>query len=379
MGKLLIVDDDLESLKLVGLMFQGRGHQIIAAQNGMQALSKASEESPDLIILDVMMPGIDGVEVCRRLRADPRTQDIPIIMFTAKSQVEDKVIGFEAGADEYLTKPIHPAELIMRVEALLTRTARLGARAKDALRAKMIGFLGCKGGVGTTTVATNVAVALAAGPAEGKSVMLAELRSSSTSMALQLGLEGHRGLAALLERKSGLKADAVIDQMERHSSGLRVLGGTYIPQAGHAGLDVKTGEVILKALGQATDYLLLDMGMGLNELNQMALRLLRYVFVVTEPHKVAIRMASALLTSLDSLDVGRQNVGVILVHKAPSATTITKVAVEEELRREVVGTLSPAPEQAFQAAEVGVPMVLVQPASLVAQQVRQLAEFVVSL
>ncbi len=122
-AKVLIVDDEIDSLKLIGLLLESKGYQIVAAQNGERAIEKALQEPPDLVILDVMMPGMSGYEVCRRLRTDPRTATIPILMFTAKTQVMDKVIGFEAGADEYLTKPIQPAELLDRVEMLLSSTA----------------------------------------------------------------------------------------------------------------------------------------------------------------------------------------------------------------------------------------------------------------
>ena len=122
-AKVLIVDDEIDSLKLIGLLLESKGYQIVAAQNGERAIEKALQEPPDLVILDVMMPGMSGYEVCRRLRTNPQTATIPILMFTAKTQVMDKVIGFEAGADEYLTKPIQPAELLDRVEMLLTSTA----------------------------------------------------------------------------------------------------------------------------------------------------------------------------------------------------------------------------------------------------------------
>lgn len=118
-AKVLIVDDEIDSLKLIGLLLESKGYQVMAAQNGERAIEKALQEPPDLVILDVMMPGMSGYEVCRRLRTNPRTATIPILMFTAKTQVMDKVIGFEAGADEYLTKPIQPTELIDRVETLL--------------------------------------------------------------------------------------------------------------------------------------------------------------------------------------------------------------------------------------------------------------------
>ena len=109
--KILIVDDDLDTLRLVGLMLQRQGYQISAATNGQQGLDKAFEEDPDLILLDVMMPDMDGYEVTRRLRQNPATAKTPILMFTAKTQLDDKVVGFEVGANDYLTKPTHPSEL----------------------------------------------------------------------------------------------------------------------------------------------------------------------------------------------------------------------------------------------------------------------------
>ena len=119
--KILVVDDDVDTLRLVGLMLQRQGYQIVAASNGQQALAMAMAEKPELILLDVMMPDMDGYEVTRRLRANASTASTPIIMFTAKSQVDDKVMGFEAGVDDYLTKPTQPRELFAHVKAVLAR------------------------------------------------------------------------------------------------------------------------------------------------------------------------------------------------------------------------------------------------------------------
>ena len=144
--KILIVDDDLESLKLISLMLQRRGYEVTAAQSGEQALSKIENENPNLIILDVMMPDMDGFEVCRHLRANPQTSILPVIMFTAKTLVGDKVAGFQAGADDYLTKPIHPAELVSHVESLLQRSRSALAERRLLTKARIIGVMGAKGG-----------------------------------------------------------------------------------------------------------------------------------------------------------------------------------------------------------------------------------------
>src|ERR1051325_6758856 len=147
--KILIIDDDLDTLRLVGLMLQRQGYQISAATNGQQGLDKAFEEDPDLILLDIMMPDMDGYEVTRRLRKNPSTMETPILMFTAKTQLDDKVIGFEVGANDYLTKPTHPSELQARVKTLLSRGGdkkEAATPAQAESRRYVGGALGARGG-----------------------------------------------------------------------------------------------------------------------------------------------------------------------------------------------------------------------------------------
>lgn len=122
--KILIIDDDIDTTRLVCLMFQNLGYQTVVANDGRQGLVKTSKEAPDLVLLDIMMPDMDGYEVARRLRNNPETTRIPILMFTAKSQADDKIIGYDAGADDYLTKPTHPSQLQAHVKALLKRSLK---------------------------------------------------------------------------------------------------------------------------------------------------------------------------------------------------------------------------------------------------------------
>src|SRR5512142_622371 len=162
--KVLIIDDDVDTLRLVGLMLQRQGYEIVAATNGEQGLEKAFEARPDVILLDVMMTDMDGYEVARRLRKNPVSSTTPILLFTAKTQLDDKVAGFEAGADDYLTKPTHPAELQAHIHALLARSQPKKADEVEApvreRHARVIGVLAARGGLGTSTVACNLAGAL---------------------------------------------------------------------------------------------------------------------------------------------------------------------------------------------------------------------------
>ena len=115
--RILAVDDDPVTLKLVAVTLTRAGYEVLTAKDGKEALARVEGIQPDLIILDVMMPGLDGYEVCRRLRGMPSTAAIPIMMLTATSSLENKIAGFEAGSDDYMVKPFEPAELEAHIKA----------------------------------------------------------------------------------------------------------------------------------------------------------------------------------------------------------------------------------------------------------------------
>jgi CheY-like chemotaxis protein len=120
--RILVVEDDPRVVIFVEDNLEAMGFEVLIARNGVEGLNKAREEKPDLLVLDVMMPEMDGYEVCRQLKADPKTRQIPILMLTAKGQLRDKVKGFDIGADDYLAKPYEKAEFEARVKALLKRS-----------------------------------------------------------------------------------------------------------------------------------------------------------------------------------------------------------------------------------------------------------------
>jgi two-component system alkaline phosphatase synthesis response regulator PhoP len=118
---ILVVDDEDDLLELVRYNLAKAGYRVVCVSTGEESLSHARRQPPDLIVLDLMLPAVDGLEVCRRLKADAKTRDIPIIMLTAKSEESDVVRGLERGADDYITKPFSPRVLTARVKALLRR------------------------------------------------------------------------------------------------------------------------------------------------------------------------------------------------------------------------------------------------------------------
>jgi two-component system, OmpR family, alkaline phosphatase synthesis response regulator PhoP len=124
MGKILVVEDEANIRQLLRYNLEKEGFQILEAEDGLQGIKMAKTEKPDLVILDLMLPGADGLEVCRTLKRNTGTAAVPIIMLTAKAEEIDKVIGLELGADDYMTKPFSPRELVARVKAVLRRSQK---------------------------------------------------------------------------------------------------------------------------------------------------------------------------------------------------------------------------------------------------------------
>jgi two-component system phosphate regulon response regulator PhoB len=125
MSKILVVDDEPDISELISLHMMREGHECLCITNGLEVMPTALAHEPDIIILDLMLPGQDGITAFKRLRADSRTRTIPVIMLTAKAQTTDRINGLELGADDYLTKPFSPRELALRITAILRRTKKV--------------------------------------------------------------------------------------------------------------------------------------------------------------------------------------------------------------------------------------------------------------
>lgn len=135
--KILVIDDEPDAVDLVAFNLREAGYEVVTGADGNEALKKAREHVPDLIVLDLMLPEVDGLEVCKILRRDPAVSHVPIIMLTAKAAEIDRVLGLELGADDYVTKPFSPRELVLRIKKMLAR----GKTVEEAAEQVQIGDL----------------------------------------------------------------------------------------------------------------------------------------------------------------------------------------------------------------------------------------------
>jgi CheY-like chemotaxis protein/MinD-like ATPase involved in chromosome partitioning or flagellar assembly len=245
-GKILIIEDDPTAMRLIEYTLQQRGYQVMTTYNGLEGIITAQKEEPDLVILDIMLPGIDGFEVCKRLHSGTQTAKIPILIISAKNQKEDINTGFRAGADDYLPKPASPTEIISRVERLLFKKSSGG-------QTRVVAFLNAGNLPGMTMVLVNIAAALTE---LGKRVILADIASAKTSAA------GH-------EKDNGRGSGRVVLETRMPSGAAEETGFEILPsgvkiyhheECGAA--DEEANSNSLSSIRQAcrnNDFVLLDM------------------------------------------------------------------------------------------------------------------------
>jgi DNA-binding response OmpR family regulator len=376
--KILVVDDDIDTLRLVGLMLQRQGYQIAAANNGQQALAMAESEKPDLILLDLMMPDMDGYEVARRLRANPAISTIPIIMFTAKSQVDDKVSGFESGADDYLTKPTQPRELFAHIKAVLSRgiKARPAPTATAAVagnRGHVIGVLAVKGGMGVSTLAVNFAISLRL--RTKKEVILAEFRPGEGSLSLDLGYMKPEGMSRLLERKpKEITAAETEAELMTHSSGVRMLLATFQPSDARYTTAVDHFNTMTQCMAYQADYIVLDLGPGIPPITNKVLNSCDELVVLLESHPYTIMRTKVLVDELTQRGFGEGRINVVLYNRVRSEFQIPVAQVQEQFKHGITIVFTPAPELIFQASKNNIPLVIQHPDNLTSQQFAKLAD-----
>jgi pilus assembly protein CpaE len=287
------------------------------------------------------------------------TIDIPVIMLSALAQVPDKIKGLEAGADEYITKPITPGELVARVKALLGRFRQV-RRSQPKHPAKVLGFIGAKGGVGTTTIALNIATALVM---QEKKVIAAELRSSYGTFSAQLNLDQPQSMASLLEHDlSKINEREVSLHLVGLPSGLRLLVG---PQSAseYRRIEPQQVETIIQVIASMVDYVILDLPCHHWDANQTAIRRCDLVALVVEPESTALASGIVAVNQMRSWGVYGNRLGVIIVNRAQLVLPIKLDQIRTMLGHEVVGVIPTAAEALITSQRAGLPVVLYQPSN----------------
>lgn len=360
MTRILVVDDSSFNLKIISASLAPLGFEIHTAANGREALDRVAAIQPDLIILDVMMPGINGYEVCRLLRRMPSAMHRPIMMLTANDSLDERVQGFEAGADDYMRKPFDAPELQARVKALLRRFEPAKAVPVAAQApGKVIAVFSLRGGIGVSTLATNLAVGLA--QIWGQPSALVDLALTCGQSALMLNLPLRHSWADLARAEvAEIDAQLIDAVLLKHASGVRVLATPSRPEERELITPEKVGQTI-RTLQQQYPYVILDLPHDFSETTLAALDASQQILAVLAPDLAAVRATVSALEVFSQLDYERSAVALVLNHPFERGG-LGRAEIETALKHPIAMTLPYAADLLVSAINRGVPPVAEQPA-----------------
>ncbi|MEE8356732.1 MAG: response regulator [Anaerolineales bacterium] len=372
---ILIIDDDIDTLKLVGIMLERKGFRILASTSGNKGLQLVKDEHPDLILLDIMIPDIDGYEIARTVRSNSDTETIPIIMFTARSQVDDKVEGLEAGADAYITKPARPRELFAQVNSILKRAPQRTSSAPAVIAAQgtLIGIVSSKGGIGISTLAINLAIEIH--KQSGKTTLLTDFRPGQGTISMDLDVQNTNGLIKLIEEEPGFDISHMIsDSLLDHKSGLKTLLSSYHPSDAKYNTHVEQYHQVAQQLKSFADYIILDLGPSLTPLTSRVIPECDKILICLEPSPGNITQTKNLIQDLINNGIGEGRFTIVLINRQRSSVQLSWEQAENQLERKIDQIFTPVPEMAYQAAANNTPIVLRPEDSMTKDQFRDLAK-----
>jgi pilus assembly protein CpaE len=309
---ILIIDDDSFSRRVVNRILTDSGYEVHEATNGQEGLDKVDAVNPDLIVLDVMMPDMNGYEVCRRLREREGYANLPVLMLTAGDAVSQKIKGFEAGADDYMTKPFHSEELEARVGALIRRAEAISGRVEEASVAqpKILALFSLRGGVGCTTMATNLALGLH--ELWSQSTVLVDLALTCGQAALMMDQSLRttwKDLAPIpLEDYDAQVLDKVLLS---HESGLRILAAPTSSEDAEM-ITEKSVSHVLTLLKESYDYIVLDLGHDFKGTTLAGLDSADEILLLFPPDVLSVYAAKRALATFEALDYDLDIVTTVL-------------------------------------------------------------------
>lgn len=361
MARILAIDDDENTCALVETTLSRRGYEVHAAMSGVEGLKALQEFKPDALVIDKMMPGMDGYELVRRIRQDVQYGQLPILILTAEADLEGKVHAFEVGADDYLNKPFAPDELTARMAALLRRAHAANGSAPDfgaGRTPRMIAVHTLRGGIGATTLAVNLAVALRnlwSGP-----TLLADLVSLSGHVNLFLDKRVKHTWASL----QGYALEEIDDQVMRslvhdYENGLEFIAAPQSPSEA----ELVAREAVAQGLGllkSSYDYIVVDLPHDFGEVALEILDQADVILTLVAPDLASLRAASLTLDTYSKLDYDLEKVQLVL-NRPFAEQGVAPMDIFRVLKHSMALELPYAGARCVQAINNGEPLVSARP------------------
>lgn len=357
--RILVVDDSLMNLKAAAMALEAVGYEVVEARDGREAIERADATSPDLIILDVQMPEINGYEVCRRLRRMPAFATRPIMMLTANNALHERVQGLEAGADDYMAKPFEAEELQARVKALLRRAAAAAPAPAATAQGHTIAFFSLRGGIGVSTLAANVAAGLSQLWGGGKAALVDMVFTGGHS-GLMLNLPLRTSWSDLaLKAAEEIDSEVIERVMLSHACGLRVLPAAPRPEENEPITAAKVSSV-LHVLRAGYDYIVLDMPHNFNETTLAALDTADQIVLLLGPEIGSVVATTCALDVFNQLGYRSDKITLVL-NATFERGGLARKDIENTLKRPLAAIIPYAGEPMVSALNRGVPPVIEMP------------------
>ena len=375
MTRVLYIDDEPINHQLVTHALEPLGYQISFAEEGASGIAQARNLKPDIVITDVMMPDINGYEVTRQLRRDPQFAGTPILVLTAQSGLQDKLKAFEAGADDYLSKPFEGAELAARVTALLRRVetahaSRLTQPTADT--ARMIAFHSLRGGTGCSTLAINLSISLAS---LWKNTVLLDLTMTAGQVALMLNMNLRRTWADVARFKIGeIDMEALNSVISMHESGLAFIAAPTFPTEGES-LRGETLMTALSLLASHYDYVVADLPHDFSDIAIQALDSAEMILIVATPDMASVRATAAALDTYSKLGYPKEKIKLLINATFPRSG-LPKDKIEAALGLTSIVTIPHVQDTFVEAINYGQPPVFHKPQESISALLEDFAFFI---
>lgn len=363
MPKILVIDDDPAGQRLIKYILTPEGYEVITASNGILGLQMATQQSPDLVILDIMLPGLDGFEVCRRLREGSNTANISIMMLSGKAQETDRDTGLKMGADAYLIKPVDRQELISTVNGLLNKKTEVVKQRHG----KIITFIGARGGVGTSTITTNISVALAA---KGHPTLLVDLSPSFSILGDMMRLTVEHSAAGLFRGTGGvISPSAIKELMVDHPSGVKLLWADVFPEE-YGSVTRESLDRLLQETGNLSDFVIVDVPASPSDHAVAALTAADIIVLVAGAAKESVERIDTSVTRLARLGINKHKIKLILVDRSGN---VNDPAVYSVGGLPVLGFVHYCNSECTEAESANTPVITSAPLSKIAEDIYKIA------
>ncbi len=359
--RVLLIDDEQFYFKLLQKSLKESEYKLEYAKSGGEGLAKIPSFEPELLIVDLKLPGLDGFEIVKRLRRDPKFSYIPVIVITSQDELSEKLKAFELGADDYLVKPFQPEELVARIGILARRGRAMQMAQKDTVstsEATIVTVHSLRGGVGCSSIVVNLGLAFY--KLWGKQTLLLDSVLTAGQVALLLDAKPNATWENLVGLEPENLDDAVVEEiMCSHKSGIRYVASPRYPIAADT-FSAEELKVLMEKIKSHNDFVIVDTSHDFSDMTIHMLSMSSTILLVMAPEMASLRTTVSAMEIYDRLGISLDKVKIALNNNSSNAA-IKQAQLEKVLKRPIDFVLPFEAGEVNRALNFGQPFILSNP------------------